>query len=124
MSGDPHELAPWFEQLLKLDERKRRALKDKALELIQKSKPEAYDFIRKFKCELVGFCPRVEYTMVEDRMNDIDITWIHPFSIPTLLYWCKQGQFGFFVNANLSYNESVLERVPGNKVEDLKGFTG
>lgn len=124
-SSDPRGVAPWYAQLLKLDARKRKAVVDTALKRIKESKPEAFEFIRKFDCELVGITPGVEYTLVSDAQGELEVTFVHPYSMPTLLYWCKQGGFGFFVNANLEYNDTVLNRIAGNKVDKgIRGFTG
>lgn len=124
LDSDPTEMAPWYEQFLKLSEKKREEICKTALKRIQESKPETYQFIKKYGCELVGICPSISYCLLDKSQGDTDVTYIHSFSMPTLLYWCSEGQFGFFVNANLDYNDTVLNRVKGNQVDkSIKGFT-
>lgn len=124
-SADPSELAPWYKQVLQLPEKKRLEISEIALRRVKEAKPEAYNFIKKFNCHLVGLCPSIDYTLLKKSDGDLDVTFIHAFSMPTLLYWCADGGFGFFVNANLDYNDTVLNRVSGNKRDDsIKGFTG
>lgn len=123
--ADPTKLAPWYDQLLKLDEKSRAAVASKAMKLIQNSKPETYKFIKKFGCKLVGITPRVEYALLkEGEVGDMDVTYVHSYSMPTLLFWCDEGKFHFSVNANLDYNDTVLNRVRGNvRDRSIKGFT-
>lgn len=125
-SGDPNDFPLWYKQFSELDEKKRKKFAELALKRVKAAKPEAYEFIQKFRCELVGISPNISYALIKDEGPDsLSVTWVHGFSMPTLLYWCKQGGFGFFVNANLDYNDTVLNRVEGNKVDPtIKGFTG
>ena len=123
-NADPAEIPPWYDQMLKLDSRQREQIRRIALERIKQSKPETYEFIKKFSCELVGFSPRVEYTLLKDSDGEIDVTWVHAYSMPTLVYWCEDGGFHFSVNANLKYNDTVLNAVDGNKIDrQIRGFT-
>jgi hypothetical protein len=122
-STDPHEIALWYQQFVNLPEKKRKEIAEKAMMKIQDAKPDTYQFIKKFKCELVGVSPRIEYSLVDRREGDLEGTWIHSFSLPTLLFWCPDGKFSFFVNANLDFNDTVLNRQKGNKKQQLKGFT-
>ena len=118
------ESVPWYEQLQKIDDSKFKEIEDKFFNLLKKHKRETLAFIVQYKPEILGFIPRIEYTMVKDDQNDINTVWVHPFSLPTMCFWSKQGKFVFFVNANLDHNESVLSSVPGNNVQPLRGFTG
>jgi hypothetical protein len=124
--ADPGEYAPWYKQFMQLPEEERRKIASKALKKIAETKPETHDFIRKFKCELVGICPRLEYCMVKSDGNaDMDVTYVHGFSLPTLLYWCPSGKFAFLVNVNLEYNDTVLNNIRGNNIDrSIRGFTG
>jgi hypothetical protein len=99
---------PWYSQLLQMDESKRIAAVKAALDRIKRAKPECAKFIEDFGCELVGFIPNVQYTMPDAQEQSLEITFVHDFSQGTLLYWCKQGGFGFFVNAGLDYNAEGL----------------
>ena len=119
--SDPQVFALWYKQFLGLPEKTKKEIIEKALIRIQDTKPDTYQFIKKFKCELVGVSPRLEYSM--PKSQDGDVTWIHSFSMPTLLYWCPEGGFAFMVNANLDYNDTVLNRQKGNRKEGIKGFT-
>lgn len=119
--GDPMDLAPWYVQLSKLDPRKRKRTVETAMQRIRETKPTTYEFIKNFRCELVGIMPRIEYMLVNDSEGD---TYVHSFSMPTLLFWCPKGEFSFFVNANLKYNDTVLNSIEGNTKENIRGFTG
>lgn len=100
--------APWYSQLIRMDETKRIEAVDKALDKIKRAKPEAFKFIEDFRCELVGFIPNVSYTMPNAKEQSLEVTFVHDFSQGTLLYWCKQGGFAFFINAGLDYNAGGL----------------
>jgi hypothetical protein len=121
--GDPTDWALWYKQLASFDRDKRKQVLKTALARIKAGRPDTYEFIQKFKCELVGICPNISYTLCEGP--ELDVTFFHNFSMPTLLFWCDAGKFGFFVNANLEYNDTVLNNVSGNKRDrEIKGFTG
>lgn len=122
---DPHEIALWFDQALKLDSPKRIKMVRSAMNKIKQNKPDTYEFIRKFECTLVGIMPRVEYALSgQEGKDDLNVTWIHSFSQPTLVFWCEKGGFGFFVNSVLGYDDSILNKIKGNPKTSLKGFTG
>jgi hypothetical protein len=123
--SDPAELPPWYEQFLKLDEKARKSVMMSALNLLKEAKPETYNFVKKFRCELAGISPRVEYAVMRDNDGDMNVTYVHAYSMPTLLFWCPEGEFHFSVNANLKYNDTVLNKVEGNKIDrNIRGFTG
>lgn len=122
---DPLKTALWFDQALKLDDVNRLKIIRVAMTRIRKAKPETYEFIKSFNCKLVGIIPRVEYSLTgKEGKRDLEYTWIHSFSQPTLLFWCEKGGFGFFVNSVLDYDNSILNNIKGNTKADLKGFTG
>lgn len=98
----------WYQQLFKLSEEKRIANHKKALELIKDGKPDAYEFITKFKCKFMGFIPNVTYTKPDDRQGYFDINFVHKFSQPTLVYWCESGGFALFINVSLGVNEEGM----------------
>jgi hypothetical protein len=99
---------PWYNQLIRMDEKTRLKAAESALEKIKKAKPDTYEFLKKFDMELVGFMPNVAYTMPDDSEDALNVTYVHDFSQSTLLYWCKKGGFGIFVNASLDYNAKGL----------------
>jgi hypothetical protein len=110
VSADNHP--PWFTQLLKMDEDTRIKSYQKSLQRIKEAKPDAYEFITKFRLEFVGFMPNLAYSMPNDSEDSLKVTFVHEFSQNTLLFWCNQGQFAVFINPSLKYND-------GN----LRGFT-
>lgn len=121
----PAEALPlWYEQFLKLPDSKRKQIIDKVLNFIKERNKAGYDFIKNTKSELVGVSPRIVYTLASEKEGDLDISWIHAFSMATLLFWCEQGKFGFFINPVLRYNDTVLNNIEGNKKNKVKGFTG
>lgn len=121
---DPAHFAPWYRQLMQLDEKRRKEIAQEALKRIRASKPDTYRFIVDMKCKLVGICPAVEYTLLTKDEGDLDVTFSHAFGIPTLVYWVPRGKFAILVNANLEYNDTVLNKIKGNKKESIRGFTG
>lgn len=120
----PDVLPAWYEQFLRLSSKKRSEISEKVLALIKKNNPEAYGFIKNAGCKLVGITPRIVYALIDESKGDIDVSWIHSFSMATCLFWCEKGKFGFFINPNLRYDETVLDQVKGNSKNSLKGFTG
>lgn len=121
---DPREYPSWYTQFFSLDSSKRKKTINSLLENIKKEQPEAYQFIKKFDCKLVGVQPRVEYALINSSEGDTTCTWIHAFSMATLLFWCEAGSFGLFINPVLHYDDSVLNKIPGNKKQNIRGFTG
>lgn len=124
-NADPTEFPLWYKQMMKLPQKKRQDIVNVAMVRIKETKPETYKFIKEHRCRVVGLCPAIEYALVDKSEGDIDVTWIHGFSLPTLLFWHPKGDFGFFVNANLKYNDTVLNKIKGNNVDkNIRGFTG
>lgn len=121
---NPKEYPLWYKQLFSLDEKKRKQTVSKIMDTIKESKPEAYEFIKRMNCKLVGVQPKIEYSLVSSNEGELNCTWIHGFSMVTLLFWCEEGQFGFFINPILNYDDSVLNSIDGNKRQFIKGFTG
>lgn len=122
----PDEMPLWYAQMKQLSASKRAELTQRVLARIKKSKPEAYQFLKSMRCPLVGFMPSVQYTLAtpDARGTDLQVDWIHALGSTTLLFWCKQGGFGFFINENLNYDDTVLNKTRGNPKQVLRGFTG
>lgn len=124
-SADPGEFPPWYSQLVKLPESKREDIYKKSMLQLKNHKPGIYKFITECKCKLVGFMPSVGYTLKKKSDGELDVTFIHAFELPTLLFWHPEGEFGFFVNVNLKYNDTILNNVKGNNIDrEIQGFTG
>lgn len=121
---DPREYPLWYKQLFSLDSKKRKQIVATLLESIKKEKPEAYKFIKSTGCKLVGVQPRIEYAIMDSSEGDTSCTWIHGFSMSTLLFWCDEGGFGLFINPILHYDDTVLNKISGNKKQNIRGFTG
>lgn len=121
---DPLEYPLWYQQFLSLDSAKRKKIVAKMMKDIKEAKPDAFKFIEKFNCRLVGIQPRIEYALSDSKDGDIEVTWIHGLSMATLLFWCDEGGFGFFINPVLDYNNSALNKIDGNKNRPVRGFTG
>jgi hypothetical protein len=98
----------WYKQLLKMDEETRKRAVEFTLSKIKEAKPDAYKFIEQFNLELVGFMPNLSYTMPDDGEGNLAVTFVHDYSQYTLLFWCKQGGFGMFINPSLNYNANGL----------------
>ncbi len=101
ISCELHSL--WYKQLFRVSEDKRKELHALALEKIKEAKPDAFEFINKNGCKLVGFMPNVTYTMPDDSDGEMQTNYLHDFSQVTLVYWCEGGGFAFFINASLSW---------------------
>ena len=118
------EYPDWYKQYLDLGEKDRKEILRIALNRVKKAKPDTYNFIKKFKCELIGITPRTEYSLVSERDGEVSVTFVHAYSMPTLMFWCPAGQFHFSINANLKYNDTVLNAVQGNKIDrKIRGLT-
>ena len=118
------EYPPWYKQFLNLDEADRQEIYKIAMKRIEKEKPDTYKFIKKFRCKLIGISPRAEYSIVGEKEGEVNVTFVHAYSMPTLLFWCPAGEFHFSVNANLKYNDTVLNKIKGNKIDkNIRGLT-
>ena len=124
--GDPMELPAWYEQYLELDSSGKKAVLSNALRMLKKGNPDTYEVLMKEGWKLVGLTPHIAYAADPRRESreDQSTTWVHGFTIPTLVFWHDDFSAGLFVNANLRYNDSVLNHLPGNSRESIKGFTG
>lgn len=120
---DPSEFPPWYVQFIKLSDDKKKAIVDRAMAQIKEAKPDLYSFIRKFKCQLVGVQPNLQYALTSARDGNTEVTWVHAFSLPTLQFFCPEGKFGLFVNANLDFNDTVLNHIEGNRSQKVRGWT-
>ena len=122
---DPNSFSPWYDQLLKLDNEKDRVrIYNWTMKQLEKQKPEAARFIRDNNCILVGFMPKVEYTLIKESDGELRAMWSHDFSIATPLFWSKKKKCGIFTNALLDFNDTVLNKIRGNPKQRLHGFTG
>lgn len=123
-NADPSDYPLWYKQYLKLDESQRKEIHKIALKRLKEAKPDAFKFVQKFGCKLVGITPRTEYSLVSEKDGEVNVTYVHKYAMPTLLFWCPQGEFHFSINANLKYNDTVLNEVKGNKVDrEIRGLT-
>jgi hypothetical protein len=120
---DPSDFPPWYEQFMRLSDDKKKVIVERALEQIKEAKPEVYKFIKQFKCRLVGVQPNVQYALASSKEGNAEVTWVHAFSLPTLQFFCPEGKFGFFVNANLDHDDTVLNHIKGNKTQKVRGWT-
>lgn len=122
---DPSEYPIWYKQYLRLDEKARQEIHKKAIDRIKTAKPQTYQFIKKFKCQVIGITPRTEYSLINEKDGDNNVTFVHKYSMPTVLFWCPSGDFHFSVNAVMKYNDTLLNKVSGNKVDkNIRGLTG
>lgn len=122
---NPAELPSWYKQFIDLPEDVRKKVIRKAWDYLKEAKPDTYEFLKAQRCRMVGVIPQVAYALCKEDEGDIDVTYIHSFSIPTLLFWHPAGEFAIMVNANLKYDDTVLNKIRGNKRDkDIRGFTG
>jgi len=124
-NADPAEFPPWYNQMMKLSNAKRQEMVAIAMKRLKVNKPDTFDFIKSSKCKLVGIAPAIEYSLSDKKEGEIDVTFVHGFSIPTLVFWHPEGKFAIVVNANLEYDDTVLNKIPGNNVDrEIRGVTG
>lgn len=105
-----------------------------AVRIYRKGKPskqgiEFEKLLKSDKVELIGFCPGVMYVRASSKdKNDLAVIWDHKFSAPVLLYQLNDSPIMLLVNANVSYNNSILLEIPENshivEIRDLKGIIG
>ena len=82
--------------------------------------------------EFIGFTPNISYIMPKGGKEELDNLWVHPFSVPTLLFKVKDKPLLIVANANLDYNDSVLSKIEHNKyskqlissLKNIRGITG
>jgi hypothetical protein len=123
-TDDDIEVLPlWYKQFMSLDSKQRILKIDKVLKAVKKYKPELFDFLRAFKCQLVGVIPRVAYALPDEAYGDSKATFVHKFQDVTLLYWCPRGKFTFEVSPTMDYNDTVLNHIKGNKKVSIAGLT-
>lgn len=72
----------------------------------------------------IGFAPYTAYIKMDAEFEDqLGCTWIHPYSMPTLVYKHRWMPMVVHVNPELSYNESVVYRL-NKDMKHLKGVQG
>ena len=83
------------------------------------------EFFQGNSVELLGVTPLVEYFTIDDRGDEQEALFVHPFGGITLCYKSKNDPCLFLVNPALRYNDSFLRRW-NNEIErvSLMGITG
>lgn len=78
---------------------------------------------------LVGVVYQMRYFKVTgDFENELLPEWVHPYSVPTLMFASKKLPMVMIVNPALRFNKSFLTDIPYNKnlaeAKNLSGKTG
>lgn len=77
---------------------------------------------------LVGVVYQIRYFKLRGEEEDLYPEWVHPFSVPTLMFASKKLPMIMIVNPALRYNKSFLSDIPFNKdlaeAQHLAGHTG
>jgi hypothetical protein len=120
--SDVREAHRWCEDFLRLTPSERKVVARQVLEelLAFSEKGEGDSDTRAGKklvselrdaslYELVGVSPNVQYFKVEGEKEDLSAWWVHPFSVPTLLFKHKRLPFLVQVNPYLRYNENFTQ---------------
>ena len=121
----------WVKNLIFSSLKFRKETKEIALEGILQhiggeETPEMKEFLvfLKKEAEFIGFIPSVSYIKEKSsHKEELEAMFVHPFSVPTLLYKIKNRPALIIVNVNLSFNDSVLCKISENKYnEDIKNL--
>lgn len=121
---DPTEYPLWYKQLFSLDGITRKRIVKSVLSQVKDASPETFKFLEEQDAKLVGVIPRVEYSLMDSKEGELGITWVHGFSQYTFLFWCEYLKIAVITNPVLEYDDSVLNKIEGNKKQNIKGFTG
>ena len=78
--------------------------------------------------EFVGFAPNIFYIKESGPKKHTEVQWVHPFSVPTLLYKHKKLPYLILTNPNLDFNDSRLRQIDQNvsleELQNILGITG
>lgn len=78
--------------------------------------------------EFIGFAPNISYIKEKGPKDQLEALWVHPFSVPTLLYKHKKLPYLVLVNGNLDFNNTRLSDIKQNAsldgLENILGITG
>jgi len=77
--------------------------------------------------QFIGFAPYTSYIMMSSKVKDhLGCTFIHPYSMPTLMYKHKVLPMIIHVNPEISYNESKIYRLNPHlsQLRDTSGIMG
>lgn len=123
MSDGVKRYNPWFMHIHSLAEKQRKEWVRKVIDevraegLRKKSKEiEAMaDFLSdSSKCQIIGFCPYVEYTRVS---GDLEHSYLHAFGSPLLLCKVKNLPSLMIIGPGIKWNKSDIP-------VDVEGITG
>lgn len=80
----------------------------------------------KKQVDFVGFSPNVFYMKEKGVKDDLESVFIHPFSMPTLLYAHKKLPVLFLVNPGIRFNKNILSEMKYNEKDfkELFDITG
>lgn len=117
----------WVADMLSFSVTARKKIRRMVLEGIfnfKRGKPskEAADFVNYLKQEgqFVGFATNMSYIMENSKYaEELDSIWIHPLSEPSLLYKIKDMPILIVTNPNIEYNNTVLNKLEGNKYNKI-----
>lgn len=122
----------WVFLLVKASVSQRKKARKLALDGIEHFKKggpskEGKDLVKDLKknYHFVGFAPNVIYVKESGPKQDLKYQWVHPFSVPTLLYKHKKLPMLVMVNGNLDLNDSRLRKIGKNvKLDELQNILG
>jgi hypothetical protein len=122
----------WAYQLTKSkipDRKKVRHLVMNGIKNFKLGKPSKAgdDLVKSLKkdFEFIGFSPNIMYIKEDGPKKHTEVQWVHPFSVPTLLFKNKKLPYLVLVNPNLDFNDSRLRKIDQNlSLEELQGVLG
>jgi hypothetical protein len=125
----------WVFQLVRSSPARRTEAKKLALDHIRhfkrgKKSEQGENLVKQLieEFDFVGFTPNVTYVKEKGIKQDLNAQWVHPFSIPTLLFKHKELPILAITNGNLDFNDSRLRKIDKNidleELQDILGITG
>lgn len=123
----------WAALMLKKSPSQRKKIRDLILERLiffdeGKKSEDGEILFSELKSEdnwyFIGFAPYAVYIKMEaDLKEQLNCTWIHPYSMPTLVYKHKRLPMVVHVNPELSYNKSVVHQL-NKSMKHLRNVQG
>jgi len=128
----------WFKNLMELDAAARKRQVAELLKGVKtigslEDKPtkkgmELYKMLTdEREVTLIGFSPSILYGKAKGSHSDLNYGWLHPFSMPTLLFHHKKTGVLMLVNPWLDFDDVSIADIPLNRNKISKmvnGITG
>ena len=126
MSLSVKEYLSWVEDILNMEAGHRASLVKKILDDIKEEIGDNfYTMLTSADVEFVGISPSTRYIKTKGSAEDLDAIWVHPFSVPTLLFYHKKTHCLINAGAAIRFNDSILNEIAENRDQiSGKGIMG